>query len=75
MSNDDVSDANLPSKFEMPYDYNILIGKMALPIKYYRWLRNTLFGVVVIAPFLGYYYVNSNMKRMEKGVTDDLKRI
>ena len=48
---------------------------MALPLKYYRWFRNVLVGVVVIAPFLGYYYVSRNMKRMEKGITDDLKRI
>lgn len=48
---------------------------MALPLKYYRWFRNVLVGVVVVAPFLGYYYVSNNMKRMEKGITDDLKRI
>lgn len=52
--------------------YNII---MAIPIKYYRWFRNFLFGVVVAAPFAGYYYVNRNMRRMEKGITDDLKRI
>jgi hypothetical protein len=48
---------------------------MAIPLKYYRWVRNILVGVVISAPFAGYYYVNSNMKRMEKGITDDLKRI
>jgi hypothetical protein len=48
---------------------------MAIPLKYYRWFRNCLFAVVVAAPFAGYYYVSSNMKRMEKGITDDLKRI
>lgn len=48
---------------------------MAIPLKYYRWLRNFLMVTVVAAPFAGYYYVNNNMRRMEKGVTDDLKRI
>jgi hypothetical protein len=46
-----------------------------IPIKYYRWLRNTLITVVLSAPFLGYYYVSRNMRRMEKGITDDLKRV
>jgi hypothetical protein len=48
---------------------------MGIPIKYYRWIRNVFISVVVAAPFAGYYYVDRNMKRMEKGITDDLKRI
>lgn len=53
----------------------VIILVMGMPLKYYRWFRNVLLGVVVVAPFLGYYYVSRNMKRMEKGITDDLKRI
>ena len=48
---------------------------MAVPLKYYRWMRNSLFGVMVIAPFCGYLYVSSKMRNMEKGIEDDLRRI
>lgn len=48
---------------------------MAIPLKYYRWMKNALIGVVLLSPFAGYYYVNMGMRRMEKGITDDLKRI
>jgi hypothetical protein len=48
---------------------------MALPLKYYRWMRNGLFGVMIVAPFCGYMYVRSKMVTMEKGIEDDLKRI
>ena len=48
---------------------------MPIPLKYYRWMRNSLFAVMVAAPFCGYLYVNSKMRNMEKGIEDDLKRI
>jgi len=48
---------------------------MAIPLKYYRYLRNFLICTMVSAPVLGYLYVDSKMKRMEKGIEDDLKRI
>lgn len=61
------------------YIFFILIEvKMVLPqipIKYYRWLRNTFIGVVITAPIVGYWYTDSKMVNMEKGVHDDLRRI
>jgi len=48
---------------------------MKYPLRYYRWLKNGLVGVMVVAPFCGYLYVSSKMKVMEKGIEDDLKRI
>lgn len=48
---------------------------MAVPLKYYRWLRNGVIVLMFTAPVLGYLYVNSKMKGMEKGIEDDLKRI
>lgn len=48
---------------------------MEIPIKYYKWLRNILIGTMVISPVAGYLYVESKMKGMEKGITDDLLRI
>lgn len=48
---------------------------MGIPLKYVRWLRNALMGIMVVAPGAGYWYVNSKMVGMEKGIQDDLKRI
>lgn len=48
---------------------------MAPPLKYFRWFKNSLIAVMIISPVAGYYYVDSKMKTMEKGITDDLKRI
>lgn len=48
---------------------------MPIPLKYFKWLRNSLIVVMVSAPVLGYLYVDSKMKGMEKGIEDDLKRI
>lgn len=48
---------------------------MAVPLKYYRWLRNGVIALMISAPVLGYLYVSSKMKGMEKGIEDDLKRI
>ena len=48
---------------------------MRYPLKYYRWLKNGLIGVMLVAPFMGYLYVSSKMRNMEKGIEDDLKRI
>jgi len=48
---------------------------MAIPLKYFKWLRNLLIGIMVASPVAGYLYVNSKMKTMEKGITDDLLRI
>jgi len=48
---------------------------MAIPLKYFRWFRNTLIGVMLTAPIFGYWYVSLKMVAMEKGITDDLKRI
>jgi hypothetical protein len=48
---------------------------MAIPLKYFKWLRNTLIGIMVVSPVIGYLYVDSKMKGMEKGITDDLLRI
>ena len=48
---------------------------MAIPIKYFRWLRNGVIGLMAVAPVMGYYYVSSKMEVMEKGIQDDLKRI
>lgn len=48
---------------------------MAVPLKYYRWLRNGVMALMISAPVLGYLYVSSKMKGMEKGIEDDLKRI
>ena len=48
---------------------------MAIPLKYFKWLRNSLILTMVSAPVLGYLYVDSKMKRMEKGIEDDLRRI
>lgn len=46
-----------------------------LPLKYYKYVRNFFICLMVVAPPLGYLYVDSKMKRMEKGIEDDLKRI
>jgi hypothetical protein len=48
---------------------------MGIPLKYYKWLRNTLVSIMVVSPVAGYLYVDSKMKGMEKGITDDLLRI
>jgi hypothetical protein len=48
---------------------------MKIPTKYIKWMRNGLILLVLTAPIAAKYYVDSNMKRMEKGITDDLKRI
>ena len=48
---------------------------MAIPLKYYRWMRNALIGTMFVAPVMGYLYVSSKMRQMEKGIEDDLKRI
>jgi hypothetical protein len=48
---------------------------MAIPLKYFKWLRNSVILLMVTAPAMGYYYVSSKMERMEQGITDDLKRI
>lgn len=41
---------------------------MAVPLKYYRWLRNGVIVLMMSAPVLGYLYVSSKMKSMEKGI-------
>lgn len=48
---------------------------MKIPLKYYKWVRNVFIVTMISAPFAGYYYVQSKMKNMEKGITDDIKRI
>jgi hypothetical protein len=48
---------------------------MKIPLKYYRWFRNSLISIMICSPVLGYLYVDSKMKNMEKGIKDDIKRI
>lgn len=48
---------------------------MAIPLKYFRWFKNSIICLMFAAPGLGYYYVRSKMENMEKGIADDLKRI
>ena len=48
---------------------------MGLPLKYYKWLRNIFMTACILSPVAGYLYIESSMKRMEKGIDDDLKRI
>jgi hypothetical protein len=42
---------------------------------FWRYFRNAGLSCIVIAPIWGWWYVNSKMKRMEKGIHDDLARI
>lgn len=46
-----------------------------IPLKYYRWFRNSIILTMFVAPVLGYLYMESKMKTMEKGIHDDLARI
>lgn len=41
----------------------------------YKWMRNLGLASFVVSPLLGYIYVQSKMKNMEKGIHDDLNRI
>lgn len=43
--------------------------------KYTKIVRNLGMASFIISPILGWMYVQSKMKNMEKGIHDDLARI
>ena len=42
---------------------------------YFKIMRNLGICSFVVSPILGWLYVEAKMKNMEKGITDDIKRI
>lgn len=52
--------------------YKIVMAKVK-PL--YKWIRNLGVASFVVSPLLGYLYVSSKMKTMEKGIHEDLARI
>ena len=44
-------------------------------INWYKVIRNFGFSMYIIAPIVGWLYVDMKMKGMEKGIHDDLNRI
>ena len=43
--------------------------------KLLKWIRNLGILGIIVPPVLGWLYVESRMKAMEKGIHDDLQRI
>lgn len=49
--------------------------EIASKLKYLRWIKNAGITMFFVSPFMAYWYVQSKMKNMEKGIYEDLKRI